>query len=222
MTREEALKILKETDRVGVNIIKANNEESCEYNAKSYEALDMAIKALWQEPCENAISREAAIDIVKHECGEWKGLSKEIVKQFNGLPPVQPKYNPDEWCHDCKEYDHDKHCCPRYNKVIRNTVEEMKQSCEDAVSRKWLVEALEAKGFSLTDTDYNIMIHLIRDTAPSVQPKIKVGHWIDIPKYKDIAWQCSECEYFTTLKHSYCPNCGAKMVEPQESEDKEC
>ena len=40
----------------------------------------------------------------------------------------EPCYNPDEWCHDCKEYDHDKHCCPRFNRVIRNTVEEIKQA----------------------------------------------------------------------------------------------
>jgi hypothetical protein len=36
-------------------------------------------------------------------------------------------YNPDEWCRTCSEYDQDKHCCSRYNKVIRNAVEEMKQ-----------------------------------------------------------------------------------------------
>jgi hypothetical protein len=39
----------------------------------------------------------------------------------------QPCYNPDEWCHNCKEYDQEKHCCPRYNKIIRNAVEEMKE-----------------------------------------------------------------------------------------------
>lgn len=32
-----------------------------------------------------------------------------------------------EWCHDCKEYDQEQHCCHRWTKVIRNTVEEMKQ-----------------------------------------------------------------------------------------------
>ena len=42
----------------------------------------------------------------------------------------QSYYNPDEWCHDCSEYNHDKHCCPRYNKVIRTAVEEMKQEQE--------------------------------------------------------------------------------------------
>lgn len=31
-----------------------------------------------------------------------------------------------EWCHDCKEYDAERHCCPRWTKVIRNTVEELK------------------------------------------------------------------------------------------------
>ena len=33
-----------------------------------------------------------------------------------------------EWCKTCREYNQDKHCCPRYNKVIRNAVEEIKQS----------------------------------------------------------------------------------------------
>ncbi len=60
--------------------------------------------------------------------------------------------------------------------IERSVICGAQEPCEDAISRKWLVEALEAKGFSLTDTDYNIMIHLIRDTAPSVQPKLKGGH----------------------------------------------
>ena len=30
-----------------------------------------------------------------------------------------------EWCHDCKEYDQEKHCCPRFNRVIRETLAEV-------------------------------------------------------------------------------------------------
>lgn len=30
-----------------------------------------------------------------------------------------------EWCHDCKEYDQEKHCCPRWTKTIRKTVAEL-------------------------------------------------------------------------------------------------
>lgn len=40
----------------------------------------------------------------------------------------------DEWCHSCKEYDHNKHCCPRFNRVIRETVEEVKPNAE----QKWI------------------------------------------------------------------------------------
>lgn len=32
-----------------------------------------------------------------------------------------------KWCTDCKEYDQEQHCCHRWSKVIRDTVEEMKQ-----------------------------------------------------------------------------------------------
>ena len=29
-----------------------------------------------------------------------------------------------EWCKDCKEYDTEKHCCPRFNNVIKRTMNE--------------------------------------------------------------------------------------------------
>ena len=31
----------------------------------------------------------------------------------------------DEWCTGCKEYDHERHCCPRFNRVIRTTLDEV-------------------------------------------------------------------------------------------------
>ena len=41
-----------------------------------------------------------------------------------------------EWCDTCKEYDQENHCCHRWSKVIRNTVEEMKQGNEREVLDK--------------------------------------------------------------------------------------
>lgn len=32
-----------------------------------------------------------------------------------------------EWCHDCKEYDQKNHCCHRWTKVIRDTVDELEK-----------------------------------------------------------------------------------------------
>ena len=43
----------------------------------------------------------------------------------------------------------------------------------------------------------------------------KTGHWIDLHR----CWICSECNQETHIEHKFCPNCGAKMVEPQESEE---
>lgn len=34
----------------------------------------------------------------------------------------QPELHYDEWCYSCKEYDAEKHCCPRWNKVIREAL----------------------------------------------------------------------------------------------------
>jgi hypothetical protein len=69
---------------------------------------------------------------------------------------------------------------------------------------------------------------------PSAQPKPKTGHWIEIAQYSDGKHkiECSECgnhifdrghanSFNVKNKYKYCPNCGAKMVEPQESEEKQ-
>lgn len=50
MTREEAIKILCEPGRIVCNVIKANDADTCEYNAQSLEALQMALQALSAEP----------------------------------------------------------------------------------------------------------------------------------------------------------------------------
>ena len=47
-----------------------------------------------------------------------------IIKIIESLPSAEP-LEEFEWCHDCKEYDQEKHCCHRWTKVIRQTVEEM-------------------------------------------------------------------------------------------------
>ena len=45
------------------------------------------------------ISRQAAIDVIRFECGEWTGLAKTIENKINELPPAQPEII---HCRDCK------------------------------------------------------------------------------------------------------------------------
>ena len=71
------------------------------------------------------------IQIIKAQA-EWDyPLDWQIV--LDGTIEIMRKYQELEqeqsfkWCTDCKEYDQEKHCCHRFSKVIRDTVEEMKQ-----------------------------------------------------------------------------------------------
>ena len=43
-----------------------------------------------------------------------------------------------EWCTDCKEYDKAQHCCHRFTKVIRQTMEELKQNAVPVKRGEWI------------------------------------------------------------------------------------
>lgn len=47
---------------------------------------------------------------------------------FEHLPSAQPDRRYDEWCNTCKEYDQEKHCCPRWNRVIRTTLQDAQRT----------------------------------------------------------------------------------------------
>ena len=49
-----------------------------------------------------------------------------IRSEVSLMPSAERDYKLDEWCTDCKEYDKEKHCCPRFNAVIRSALKEMK------------------------------------------------------------------------------------------------
>ena len=62
------------------------------------------------------------------------------------------------------------------------------------------------------------------DTMPSVTPTERTGYWTyicnsEVNGLKIV--ECSECGKRTYGSGNYCPNCGCRMVEPQESEGEE-
>ena len=72
---------------------------------------------------DDVIYRQAAIDEIKEIYAWHDNVTKErIIEHFQRLPSAQPDC--DEWCHDCKEYDSKRHCCPRLNRVIRQMVKD--------------------------------------------------------------------------------------------------
>ena len=110
---------------------------------------------------------------------------------------------------------------------------------EDCISRDSAIKALgyDIKYFEfksgaskhmddiakLLNTIYETQVNNIK-ALPSVTPQEpKTGQWredIDNNRRWDrVRFYCSECgDWQTYGKSHYCPNCGAKMVEPQESE----
>lgn len=107
VTREEAINILDDFD---VNFEGHTAEEVS-------EAFDMAFKALSQEPtvttnnnepmtviyptivCDDAISRDAAIEAVSEGCQEWRGIYGRCEELINALPSVTQKSK--KGCEDC-------------------------------------------------------------------------------------------------------------------------
>lgn len=59
----------------------------------------------------------------------------------------------------------------------------------------------------------------------ALEQEPKTGHWIkdDITERSKSAYKhkCDRCGAYHRAMYDYCPSCGAKMVEPQESEDEE-
>ena len=52
----------------------------------------------------------------------------------------------------------------------------------------------------------------------ALEQEPKTGHWIDHQEGRWIYAKCSECGTVHDTRTNYCPNCGCRMVEPQESE----
>ena len=80
ITREEVIKNIK---------------EHCYFASllpQAKDALDMAIKALEQEPCDDAISRQAVLDVIERELFKW-----DVIDEIRKLPTVNPQPKTGRW-----------------------------------------------------------------------------------------------------------------------------
>ena len=97
----------------------------------------------------------------------------------------------------------------------------------DCIDRNYATRLL-ADIYHNSISDSSLKIYQIinwLNQLPSVTPQEpKIGYWTyirnsEVNGLKIV--ECSECGKRTYGSVNYCPNCGALMVEPQESEDKE-
>jgi len=115
MTDKEAIYILQGIHRI---------------NRKMDEAVDMAIKALNQEPCDDATSRQAVIDMCKkeidhisknwqnyHSPSEAKSGFAYIATNIYDLPPVNPQPKSGHWI-GIDEEPHEDYECDKCGYVV--------------------------------------------------------------------------------------------------------
>ena len=93
----------------------------------------------------------------------------------------------------------------------------------DTVSRKAVHDMLENLPITVEDKWFNWLQKACMRLAdlPSVTPQEpKTGHWKE--EFNDIEGEvrftCSSCGKFQLFGTDFCYHCGARMVEPQESE----
>ena len=80
-------------------------------------------------------------------------------------------------------------------------------------------EALKQDEYALTARDKEMF-----DVAINALKAEKTGHWkrISMDKYSEHAkywYRCDRCGKDNLGNTDWCPNCGCRMVEPQESEN---
>ena len=113
------------------------------------------------------------------------------------------------------------------------------EPCEDAISRQAVFDLIEhynsdGLGTVFIDFRHGIKFADAINKLPSVKQEPKTGHWEEVSEEYIQVYDlngipscgderiCSECGFETVFigehcsQYKYCPNCGARMVEPQE------
>ena len=167
------------------------------------------------------ISRQAAIDALTHK---WDGMVTSVFDVINSLPSAQPDL--DEWCTDCKEYDKERNSCPRWNRVIKETLKDLQEerktqlseenTTSDCISRqaaiRWVKTECNPYGKPTLDYDSGKKVIEHLEAMPSAQPERKTGRWISV--FDEDEDKCSECQaafFCASTRFDFCPNCGADM-----------
>ena len=121
MTKKEAIAQLKmDRDLCNFNPMTGEEEPMNEDCRKSAEALDIAIKALEQEPCEDMVSRAEAKELAWGLCLETCYDNEKVIEMLDDLPSVTPAPKKGKWVPHKAKYDnvapvYECSICHKYN-----------------------------------------------------------------------------------------------------------
>ena len=207
----------------------------CRLDERDKEALETAIKALSQEPCDDTVSRGAFEQVMwerdiaieqLHELGYELGQKiepcddiaqeryKDLCEYFGGAKDIlKSREDFKAWLGRVKWHIHKA-------EELYEKYEYKQEPCDDAVSRLDKIRQIIAIPNSVIQEDvmkYQMICELLKDELPSVTQKSGKWHRKHDSIVNDWLWECDKCSCGYQHEYNYCPNCGAKM----ESEDKE-
>ena len=92
---------------------------------------------------------------------------------------------------------------------------------DDYIIREDAYMALTGDITDCTIEEYIARLREKLSKLPTVTPKEKTGKWVNEKWYglDFIGVTCSNCGIIESRFSPYCPNCGVKMIKPQESEE---
>ena len=173
-----------------------NYENMGEIDAEQFsedmnEISDLAAKALEQEPYEDVISREALLNGLANiaKAKAKSDAQKALMGRVIFFAEQLPPVQPKQ------------------------------TECEDAISREDAIKRASQclKGVFVEYEDIARKM-FAEDKVPSVQPKMRTGHWIKITPSG--IYMCSECEQNVLTgdidAYHYCHHCGIKMINESE------
>ena len=100
------------------------------------------------------------------------------------------------------------------NKEVINDIENPKDN--DLISRQAALDCFTAT--KLKKFDFILYAREEIKKLPSVTRQ--TGEWIRVTDNAGhLVWECDKCGWQQRYNTNFCPDCGAKMVEPQESEE---
>ena len=197
MTREEALQILDTIPTIGEQV----------------DALEMAISALEQQPCDDEYIKVPKKALKYRTAGmvayntEW--LKKHWQMEMDIVCGVKP-------CKDAvsrgvlEQVMWERDIAIEQLHELGYELGQKIEPCEDAVSRRKAIHVISACDGKSAQIE-------ALEQLPSVTQKS--GEWIELPKAlnpNENPCKCSECGHILSFmncypKSNYCPNCGADM-----------
>lgn len=214
MTREEAIKMLEYIKHTG------NGESEYKNDAQAI-AIDMAIKALEPEPCEDAVSRNVIIQ-------KLNTMDRYVSEELR-LCDTDKKFPKNEVFIVDDVYEEIVENLPSAQPEQRYTEEELRvfahgislSLLSKRSSQHWRYDEDRATEIKFLERLYEKVGADMRGEQPTIEPKRKKGKWIDKSNGIEGAWNyCSVCGEQAIDLYDFCPNCGADMRGEQDDESR--